>query len=553
MARSVDEAFSITGDEILVFTGWFGFTALLVDGERLVHVTRRGAIWTELQRLDEESIRRLNEPWEGVESMPGRVRESKRAEWATDEDLMNRPGDFPRAEIALQLGVKTLLTFPVMIADRVVGVWLFSARERVQPDEELLELMTDVGVLLGRAVEREEAAETQRRLAQRLQTMIDSMPSGLIAVDAECRVIEWNQGAAALVKIPAARAVGRILEEVFPLPEGLQEKICLAAKNRRTMKEGPIRHESEQGVRLLEMLVYPLCDGDTPGAVIRLDDVTQRVRMEKLVVQSEKMLSVGGLAAGIAHEINNPLAGMVQNAQVVQGRMSADLPGNRAAAERHGTTMEAIRGYLEERNVLEMLDAIRSSGGRAADIVRHLIGFTRRNPSKKERCDLRNVLDQAVELSRNDYDLQKHCDFQSVEIMRAYAGDLPRVTCHSSEIHQVILCLLKNAAQAMSELKTRPQPLRILLRLEREEKHVRICVEDNGPGMNDAARQRAFEPFFTTKEPNVGTGLGLSVAYYIVTQNHHGLMSCDARPGGGTVFTIVLPIDQDVEEEGPGS
>jgi signal transduction histidine kinase len=145
-----------------------------------------------------------------------------------------------------------------------------------------------------------------------------------------------------------------------------------------------------------------------------------------------------------------------------------------------------------------------------------------------------------VELAANDYDLKKKYDFRSISIIKDYE-DIPQVSMVSLEIEQVLLNLLKNAAQAMIANPTDRRPS-ITLRLRREDRYAVIEVEDNGPGMTEDIRRRVFEPFFTTKEPGVGTGLGLSVSYMIVTQNHKGLMEVQSTPGRGTVFKVSLPI-----------
>jgi signal transduction histidine kinase len=145
-----------------------------------------------------------------------------------------------------------------------------------------------------------------------------------------------------------------------------------------------------------------------------------------------------------------------------------------------------------------------------------------------------------LELAASDYDLKKSYDFRSIDIIKDYQ-DIPQVPIVSVEIEQVMLNLLKNAAQAMIANPPDRRP-RITLRLCRDDKYAVLEVEDNGPGMTADILVRVFEPFFTTKEPGVGTGLGLSVSYIIVTQNHKGLMEVQSTPGRGTVFTVRLPI-----------
>jgi signal transduction histidine kinase len=156
--------------------------------------------------------------------------------------------------------------------------------------------------------------------------------------------------------------------------------------------------------------------------------------------------------------------------------------------------------------------------------------------------NIAKLLDKAIELANHDYDLKKKFDFRDIRIVRRYEADMPQVPCASTEIEQVILNLLRNAAQAMSENEPQKRPPCITLHLRRENDFAAIEIADNGPGMTDTQLKRIFEPFFTTKEVGVGTGLGLSVSYFIVTNNHDGTLSAESAPDNGASFIIRLPL-----------
>jgi len=226
-------------------------------------------------------------------------------------------------------------------------------------------------------------------------------------------------------------------------------------------------------------------------------DITERVRIEEMMIQAEKMLSVGGLAAGMAHEINNPLAGIMQNIQVVRNRMSGKLSKNIAAAEECGISIEAIETYMEKREIFRMIESVMESGKRAAKIVDNMLNFSRKSIESVSLRSLCDLLDNAVELAGNDYDLKKKFDFRQIEIVKKYDKATPQVTCEGSKIQQVILNILKNGAQAMAEgkgrtsddrqLKTEGEPEisvpRFILRVIPDGEMARIEIEDNGPGL----------------------------------------------------------------------
>ncbi|MCP4215905.1 MAG: PAS domain S-box protein [bacterium] len=391
---------------------------------------------------------------------------------------------------------------------------------------------------------RKHAEDELNRLRNLLSNIVNSMPSVLVGVDADGNVTQWNLEAERFTGISATEAQGSTLADVFPLMAGEMEKVKLAIRNRESLKDEKIKSMRDGEVRFADVTVYPLIANGVEGAVIRLDDVTERVRIEEMMIQSEKMMSVGGLAAGMAHEINNPLAGILQNVQVMRNRIKDDLPKNIRTAEECGTKLEVVRNYMEKRGLLTMIESIMESGRRAAQIVDNMLSFSRKSDSRLEPQNMKTLLDKTVDLASNDYDLKKKYDFRQIQLIRDYDDDAPDVLCEGSKIQQVFLNLLKNAAQAMAESE-RDEPPKFTLRVKKEDATVRIEIEDNGPGMDEATRKRVFEPFFTTKGVGVGTGLGLSVSYFIITENHKGAMSVESAAGKGTNFIIQLPINRE--------
>jgi len=285
---------------------------------------------------------------------------------------------------------------------------------------------------------------------------------------------------------------------------------------------------------------------DESGQVVRMagahTDVTERRRLQEAIVHNEKIISMGGMAAGMAHEINNPLSGILQGTQVVLKRLQDDTPVNRTAAEKAGCLLGNIHGYLRERSVVLLLEEVRSSAARASQIVQNMLSFCRQD-SAVAMADISAVLDMAVKLCDNDYDLKKKYDFRRIQIVRDYQPDIALVPCNASQIEQVVINLLRNSAQAMSGWKGPAAPA-ITLRTRQKKDFVRIEIQDNGPGLDDETRKRIFEPFFTTKSVGAGTGLGLSVSYFIIS-THHGSIDVESAPGHGTTFVIRLPLTAD--------
>lgn len=271
-------------------------------------------------------------------------------------------------------------------------------------------------------------------------------------------------------------------------------------------------------------------------------DITERKRMEDLVVQSEKMMSLGGLAAGMAHEINNPLGIIVHAAQNAQRRLSNGLAANEQAARNAGITLEGLNRYIRDRSIDVYIKDIMEAGHRAARIVRSMLNFSRPRQAKRSLVSLASILDKAVELVQGDFDLKMEYDLRKIAIERRYDPADPGGYFDESEIVQVFLNIIKNAAQAMgSKSYDKGEAPRIRLTLGVEDNMIRVDIEDNGPGMDEQTCKRIMEPFFTTKQVGQGTGLGLSVTYFIVTNSYGGSLQVDSEPGHGTCFTVRLP------------
>ena len=391
--------------------------------------------------------------------------------------------------------------------------------------------------------ERNRSARETMRLRTLLSNIINSMPSMLIGVDSDGLIAQWNQQATRVTGVSEDMAQGQPLERIVPWLGGEMSRVQEAIAKRKPFFGGKLRRIEEGETLYEDVTIYPLITNGVEGAVIRIDDVTDKVRIEEVLVQSEKMLSVGGLAAGMAHEINNPLASIMGNAQVMETRLLQPMPHNSEAAREAGITLEALHRYLELRGIPKMLHSIRSSGAQAAQIVSNMLSFSRKSDSLLASDDVVAILDKTLELASTDYDLKKNYDFKKIGIMREYEEGLPNIVCSSSKLQQVFLNLLRNGAEAMGE-KTYPdgQGPRFVLRARRNPPWVRLEIEDNGPGLPESIRKRIFEPFFTTKPVDKGTGLGLSVSYFIITEDHAGVMSVESAQGEWTRFVIDLPV-----------
>ncbi len=398
--------------------------------------------------------------------------------------------------------------------------------------------------LVDEIAEQKRTEKEMARIRLYLAAIVDSMPSVLIGVDTTGRVTMWNAEAQKNSHIAESDAIGKKLIRVSSSLDIAMGMADIANREKKIQVKERIIHPFKGKGVWADIVVYPLTQEVGHGSVIRIDDVSTRVKMKNLMVQTEKMKTIAGLSAGMAHEINNPIGCIVQSAQNIIRRVSPELEENKKAAKNLGTDLETIHAYLENRKILTFLDDIRISVDRTARTVSNMLSFSRKGEPIKTAVDLPSLIEKSVGLATYDYELKKKYDFKSIKIIQEYDPDIKKIICIPSEIEQVMLNLLKNAAQAVWENKSDHNRPMITINAWQGEKSVKIMVKDNGPGMEDVVKKRIFEPFFTTKPIKSGTGLGLSVAYYIVTRNHSGTFDVRSEPGQGATFIITLPCDQ---------
>lgn len=460
--------------------------------------------------------------------------------------------------VALLFGERSLLRGLDDLMDVARRLGRFDLTARAKTEEGSLEVRrlgeafnTMTQALDSKRQALEESSRALARTRNVLANILESMPSAVIGLDAKGTVTHWNHGAARLSGTPASSALGKPLAESFSWLAPEVNKISLPGRHDQPliMEKRPFDLRSE--THYLDVLAYPLVSNGEDGAVVRVDDVTSRVRMEELLMRNEKMSTVGSLAGGMAHEINNPLSGILQSLQIIVRRLSPDLPANVQAASDAGCDIDKIRAYLDARGVLGFLESMRESGERATKVVRNMLGFIRKSASAKTPLSLAELLDRVVDIASADYDLKKKYDFRKIEIVREYEPNTPDVPCSAAEIEQVVFNLLYNAAQAMAAQPTPHDSPRLILRVRGQGDHCVFEVEDNGPGMNESVLKHIFEPLFSTKGPGEGTGLGLAVAYFIVVNTHGGEIEAISSPGQGTRFVIRLPYVATTEISSP--
>ncbi len=456
------------------------------------------------------------------------------------EDIASHPNWRRVKELAAKHNLHACWSQPVFtFSGAVAGTFALYFPQKTAPDLFELEVLGTLAQLTTITLEHHQIEHQAEHLRLLLADMINAMPSLLIAVDSDGKVLQWNAEAEKMTGVAAETAHGCQLDRVLKLPAEQLESIKLAIDQRTPLNRARIAHPWAGQNHWLDLTLYPLNSDSDGGSVIRIDDVSDHVRLEQMLVQTEKIHSLGGLTAGMAHEINNPLAGILQNIQVMKNRLQKGLKKNAEVAAACGGSIELIEEYMKERDIITLMESVVDAGERAGNIVKNMLNFSRKEDVEIRLNSIPELMDKTITLLDNDYNQAQGYDFRKVTIRREYLPELPQIPCGGSNLQQVFFNLLKNAAQAMAE-SSKPE---ICVRMRTVAHWLQIEIEDNGPGIEREILRHIFEPFYTTKPVGTGTGLGLSVAYFIVTECHHGKLSVDSRPGRGARFLIELPLE----------
>lgn len=251
----------------------------------------------------------------------------------------------------------------------------------------------------------------------------------------------------------------------------------------------------------------------------RVDQKTRELkRAHEHALHTEKMASIGKMAAVLAHEINNPLSGILTYAKLLRKWIASEDGGKN-----------------RRQDICDSLELIASESRRCGDLVKNLLTFSRTTPMNLQATDLNQVIDRSLRL------IQHQLDLAGIHVQPELDPELPHIVCDGAQIEQVLLALMMNALDAM------PQDgnLWVTTKFSREESAVRIIVRDDGCGIPPEILPRLFEPFFTTKETGRGVGLGLAISRSIL-ERHNGNIEVRSEVGRGTTFTVTLPWDEDV-------
>ena len=428
-------------------------------------------------------------------------------------DSVRRPYGYPAsAQAAIeQLGLHYY--FPLIVKGRTLGgLGLGKTADGDFLSSDDVDLLRTISGYISIAIENARLYESLEREAREYQTLRDfsesifeSIDVGVLACNPDQRIESWNSAMEKIYGMPRSEAVGKRLSEIFP-PE-LVEELPAASEPQRELSlyKFRLRNQARQAL-IVNLSTVPLLgkEGEVIGRLLILTDLTDRVNLEDQLLQAEKLSSIGVLAAGVAHEVNTPLAVITSQVQML------------------------LRQTPSEDPRFPVLEKVIKQGFRASEIINSLLKFSRVSGSERAELDLNRILRETLSL------VDPMLRSVRINVNAQLASDLPPVYGNAGKLQQVFMNLIINARDAM------PRGGDLTLVTESENSTVAVEVADSGVGIPPEHLRKIFDPFFTTKTTSRGTGLGLAVSYGIIHE-HSGTIHVESAVGRGTTFRLEFP------------
>ncbi len=354
--------------------------------------------------------------------------------------------------------------------------------------------------------------EELRRSEERYRSIVDHATDAILTIDQDGIIRFWNPAAERIYGYIAEEAVGRHIQLLAPSEEALRQ----SRAQHREVLQGKIfrdiqttRRRKDGKIITISLTLSPLKgpDGSVIGVTGIARDITDRLLLQQQLFQAEKMASLGSLVAGVAHELNNPLAGIMGFAELQQD--SKDL--------------DKVKGDANK---------ILREAQRMQRVIQNLLSFARHRRPERVLTDINRILDDTMELLQNSLDRDR------IHVHTDMDPEIPQTWADAHQLQQVFLNLIANAQQAIAHLGAEGT---IAIRTSTENGQIQVRVSDTGPGIPSEYLPQIFDPFFTTKDVGQGTGLGLSIAFGIV-QEHGGHIFVASEANKGATFVVQLPV-----------
>ncbi len=414
-------------------------------------------------------------------------------------------------------GLRDPKVVPIDSDGIIMGMLMVADDQKDSFATDELRMLRAAALQFGIAIKNADLLKQLDNATHTWETTFNAMAEGIYVLDADRNIIQANMAMAEILGVPLNRIVGRKCYEVTHKTR-CPIDLCPFEEAMEGRTGGTLEREERSLGKTFRISVNPIRDrgGAVVGAVHVMADITETNRLRDQLLQSDKMAAVGQLVAGVAHELNNPLTGILGYSQLLLRRFQ-DM----------------------DQATVKDLEAVIGEAERATRIVQNLLSFSRKHKPMKTVTDLNRAVRDLVEL--REYELKVN----NIEVVTELDESLPRTMADVHQLEQVLLNLVNNSTDALRGRKDGV----ITIATSSDGRFIKVAVSDNGAGIAPEDLPRVFDPFFTTKEVGQGTGLGLSICYGII-EEHGGTIEIDSRPGEGTRVEFTVPIVSEVEEDG---
>lgn len=403
-------------------------------------------------------------------------------------------------------------------------------QERTATLDESNRLLKESNQLLEHEIDQHVSTAARLRASEfYIKDILKSMPLMLIGLDKEGQITQWNKWAEDVTGIKAENSLGKNLWKVFPTITVSPNQINEAIKNNETTT---IRY-SQPGQYYYDITIYPLREQNEPGVVILIDDITKEILAVNTLIQSDKMSSVGELAAAMVHDINPPLQAILSDLRTFRH----SLAGSSINLNELGIigAEETLEGLLEDAY---------EKGENLASIVHNFQYFSRGSGNRKEVTSIVDIIERTLKLTGDVLSVPARLRFKDIHIERNYQKDLPMIPCYVAELQHAFLSLFRHACDGLRLMEQHDRTPTIKIQMIVCYDNLWIKIHHNGLALSNEEQMYLFEPFFRKDAPEVtyDASKRLSFTYFIISELHQGQIAVTSDLNVGTTFHLQMPL-----------
>lgn len=402
-------------------------------------------------------------------------------------------------------------------------VLLLTWRKASRANQELTAIRNELELRVEKRTAQLQASQSY------VANILRSLPLMLVGLNRECQITHWNRKAEEIASVSTAEALGKDLWQIYPTisitPAQIQQAI--------EQQEAIHIKQSQSGLYYFNIIIYPLQELSDGGAVLLIDDVTQKILAENMLIHNDKMASMGELAATMAHDINTPLQGILFDLSSFQRLLTS----GQLLQQQHDSSevMTKLNHLLEDAS---------EKGRNVTAIINNLLNFSRQRTDQKIEVDITELMEHTLELAADVLTSKDNFHFSDFAVEKHYADNLPKLMCYNIELQQALLSIFRHAFDALQAVKSSVSP-RMSIELRESFDTLWIGIHHNGKCLSEEEQMALFEPFFSNDQDSPTyeeAAKRLSFAYFIITDQHQGHMAVTSDEQNGTTFHIQLGL-----------